>query len=182
MKLVLLPLLLFSLGCASQYSAKDGATTPKTSKKTSRYSKRVPAQQSGDNSLLSRFRNSVNFESGTYLPENDPTESCYDGEIELLEIDDTISVMIGGRLIISDIKMTNHRFTFNETGCKNQVQVSRNGNIIVRDHTKKCPSDRFVMKASIEFNGPRIKYEQYVSRNGTVQVQLSCELVKRGDD
>jgi hypothetical protein len=181
MKIVLLPLFLFSLGCASHYSAKDSTTTPKASKKTSRYSKRVPAQHSGDNSLLSRFRNSVNFESGTYLPENDPTESCYDGEIELLEIDDTISVMIGGRLLVGDIKMPRNQFGYEERGCKNNVMVDVVGNRIKRKHVQNCPKGDKTMTAKVEFQGSVIKYDlqAYEGKKRVIQIQCTLQRVVR---
>lgn len=185
MKIVGLTLLSLVLALSTRcsfYKPKTTTATATTTTTTSSFSPHLSRKIASLNpsSLKNRFLNISGLRLGDYLSAG-RLEDCLQGRIEVLEISNsTLSILIGGRLLVSGIKDQRHTSEFSDRNCQHNRETLWTGTQVNFKTSRRCLNTSVESVTVITFPSPgRIDYSIVTKENGLLKQQLRCRLEKR---
>jgi hypothetical protein len=127
-------------------------------------------------SLQKRFIKKLNIKMGVYLPSEDDPDSCYEGDIEIINVDNTLSILFGGRLLVAGVTLDKNIESFKERNCSNKINTILSNQTITSYHVKKCQNSETISNKKIEFSKNQITYAIDTKENGKPTYVIKCHL------
>ncbi len=157
-----------------------GCSKPLTSLDYSQKRKTVATSQKSMGLLLA-FKKATGVDEDIYIairPDSHP-ELCLEGDLELFRIDDSLSVLIGDRLLVGWIKKGENEVTYSERACRFHRIVNWSNNKVESFEKRVCKDETVIVEKSFEFKKDTISYSIDLKLNGKDQERISCKLERQ---
>lgn len=156
-----------------------GCSSPKKAKMKA--SKRQVAQTSQESSnLKQRFLQETGLrENRDFIPRNQTEAApCLEGTLEVLEIDgESLSLMIGGRMLVSQIQAGESRDQYSERDCRYRQTTAWNGKTITMDKRRICNDVKYLTKLEVQIESPTsLKYHLKTYQDKKLEMKTTCRL------
>lgn len=137
------------------------------------------ARQIANNAaMVGDFKKATGLQEGEYRAKR-PSSTCFEGDLEIFPVENYMSIMVGGQLLISEFTLGHNTASYDEENCKNQVVTDRVDKTLTSTHTQQCGKDIYINTKTVVITPTKINYTVVVKTNGKVTTNVSCELVKK---
>ena len=162
----------------SQKNKRVRSAKKVSAKKKSRKKKRKPRHPAHYQSASNAFVADTGVRPGYYESTDDAPTRCLEGDVDIIENDETISLMIGGRLLVGFIKKGHNERSINDSACNRDYIVDWNGQEIRSDERFACGRGTVTNKKLVSFSNNKITYSIKTTspRAGTINTECNLEL------
>jgi hypothetical protein len=159
-----LHLLTFFLGCTS--TKKQSAPTSKSKQRNSISS----------SPLKKQFLNSTGLKiNEKWLLENG-NEKCIQGRLQINENNDSITLLLGGRPLLTHIKKGLNKYSTKEKECHYRFKVNWRDQRVQHSEERKCKDSKTLVKKDLHIKKDSIRYTVQSKFNGQLNPQSVCIL------
>ncbi len=170
-KSIVVVFLLLAIGACS--SPKKGLSKTKRQVAQSR-------AESSPSSLKQRFLEQTRLkENRDYFPTNqNEAAPCLEGTLEVLEIDgESLSIRIGGRLLVSQIQAGESREQYQERECRYRQTTRWDNKTITMDKRRICGETKYLTKLEVQIDSPTsLQYKLETFENKNLELKTTCQL------
>ena len=145
------------------------------------YNRKTAATTQKSEDLLQSFKKATEVIEGVYVatrPDSHP-ELCLEGDLELLRIEDSLSVLISDRLLVGWIKKGENEISYSERECRFHRIVNWFKNKVKSFERRICNDETVIVEKSFEFKKDTISYFIDLKFNGKDQERISCKLERQ---
>lgn len=133
-----------------------------------------PVNPAEPSEVKKAFLKTTGIRLGEYVQIENSSPSCLQGQLEVIDLTDRVTLMLGPKPIAQSIGKK--KYEEKERECKMTFDTTYTETEINETREKICKKEKVVLKTNVKFSGDKLSYSTVIKTNGKITNEFECEL------